>query len=353
MPRLVWAPLLAKRKIIRAILEDNPDYIVWHGTHLSAVYLPQLRSIGKPLIWDIDRDLNGLEIFRNISFREMFYRHHRFLWQNMLTAFLPRQLIKTVANSEFVTRIIVPSEPLRSSLTTVGIDPSKIIVVPSAVDINDFRGDEEPSSLRPNSTSHTEDFLITYFGSPCTLRGVDTAIYSMQKILAKRQDVKLKIFSRRNLACSTTEDACLQEEEKVLLELIKKLGLTEHVEVISGMVDRSVLTQCLISSSAIVLPFKLILSEPPLSILEAMSLGKILVTTRLGSLPEVIGDDRGILIEPGDYKALAQVILFIAAHRRESERIGKNAQNYVARLPTWEQIAHQFNDLLNDISLSK
>lgn len=345
----MWAPLLARGKVIRAIMEDNPDFVIWHGTHLSAVYLSQLKTLGKPLIWDIDRDLNGLEIFRSISLQELFYRHHRFLWQNVLMAFIPRQLVKVVANSGFVTRIIVPSNPLRSSLASLGVELKKIAVVPSTVNKDVFNREKESQVPSSDLVDNSQDFVVSYFGSPCTLRGVDTAIYSMKRILAKRKHVKLVIFSRRNLDCLTTEDECLEEEERVLIDLIRRLGLTKEVEIVSGMVDRSLLKRYLSSSGAIVLPFKLILSEPPLTVLEAMSMGKVLVTTNLGSLPEVIGDDRGILIEPGNFESLAKVILFLADHPKESAQIGENARKYAANLPTWEHVADQFNDLLKEI----
>jgi glycosyltransferase involved in cell wall biosynthesis len=356
MRHLVWAPIFARRKVIRTILENKPDLVVWHGTHLSAVYLSQLRSIGKPLIWDIDRDLHGWEIFKPVSFRGMLNPHHNFLWQHVLTAFLPRSLIKAVANSGFVNKIIVPSKPLKISLSSIGIEPNKIAVVPSTVDKDASKPatiEEESQKFTNKIIGNSDDLMVAYFGSPCTLRGVDTAILSMQRILIKRQDVKLVIFSRRNLGYNTADDWHLKAEEEALIELVKRLGLTKNVKVVSGTLDKSTLKQYLTSSFVVVLPFKLILSEPPLTVLEAMSMGKVVITTNLGSLPEIVGEDRGILIDPGDSDALARTILFLADHQKESAQIGKNAQQYAANFPTWEHIAQKFTELLNGINSSK
>ena len=164
----------------------------------------------------------------------------------------------------------------------------------------------------------------------------------------KRQDIKLVIFSRRDLGEYAAADGYLETEEENLTKLVKKLGLGEHVKIIPGMLGELELKQYLYASDVIALPFKLVLSEPPLSILEAMSMGKAIVTTNLGSLSEIVGDDRGILIEPNSAEALAQAVLFLADHPEESALIGKNAQRFVASLPDWEHVALQFAEVLNE-----
>ena len=46
----------------------------------------------------------------------------------------------------------------------------------------------------------------------------------------------------------------------------------------------------------------------PVSILEAMSYGEYIVSTKVGGIPEVVGKDVGVLINPGDRKALKDVL---------------------------------------------
>ena len=47
----------------------------------------------------------------------------------------------------------------------------------------------------------------------------------------------------------------------------------------------------------------------PISILEGMAAGKAIVTTAVGAIPEVIADENGILVEPGNISALAKGLL--------------------------------------------
>lgn len=68
---------------------------------------------------------------------------------------------------------------------------------------------------------------------------------------------------------------------------------------------RSDIPQLISLSSVIVLPS---LAESfPFALLEAMSLGKALVASTVGGIPELVGD-AGVLVPPGDPRALAEAI---------------------------------------------
>ena len=46
-----------------------------------------------------------------------------------------------------------------------------------------------------------------------------------------------------------------------------------------------------------------------MAILEGMACGKAIISTMVGAIPEVVKEENGILIEPGDIKALADALL--------------------------------------------
>lgn len=346
-------PILNKRVLIECIEKSKPDIIVWCGSPLSATYLPRLNLIRKPLIWDIDCDLHSLRTLRKISIREIIHPHHRSLWQQILTAILPRFIIRSSANSALISRIIVPSNYHKTSLKNIGVEPRKIAIVSSTINKDNIptfetHYDKELKQFKMAAGFKIEELVVAYFGSPCTLRGVDTAIQSIPEILKKRPHLKLMIFSRRQLESTGSDQVLLKNEEEELVKLTRKLRVEEHVKIHSGTLTRETLRQYLQATDIIVLPFKLIFSEPPLSVLEAMALGKIVVTTRIGSLPEIVGNNRGILIEPSNFKELSEVILFVAEHSEDLIQIRENARQYATKLPTWDQITYQFTEILNE-----
>ena len=102
-------------------------------------------------------------------------------------------------------------------------------------------------------------------------------------------------------------------------------------------------------SDVIVLPFKIVQSEPPLSVLEAMRLGKVVVTTNVGTLAEIVADGRGILVEPNSANALTQAIMFLTNHPEKSKLIREAAQRFAETLPDWDHVALKFEELLNRV----
>ena len=90
----------------------------------------------------------------------------------------------------------------------------------------------------------------------------------------------------------------------ILLELAEKLGLSSKVIFTGFRTDALSLLQ---AADMFVLPS---LSEGlPLSILEAMALGKPVVATRVGGIPEVIDHGKtGWLVPPGNAGALAATL---------------------------------------------
>jgi glycosyltransferase involved in cell wall biosynthesis len=143
----------------------------------------------------------------------------------------------------------------------------------------------------------------------------------------------------------------LQGEEKYLEKLIDRLGVKDNVQIVSGLLSREKLVEFVQMSDVIVLPFKLLQSETPLSVLEAMSLGKVVVTTRIRTLGEIVGKDRGVLIEASDSDQLEEAILQIVNGKIDSERIKANAREYVASMPTWTDVTERTISVLENAVL--
>lgn len=89
--------------------------------------------------------------------------------------------------------------------------------------------------------------------------------------------------------------------------LIKAKGLEKNV-FIMGWLDRNGMLDLLKQVSTVVLPSY---NEGlPMAILEEMASGKAIISTKIAAIPEVIKEENGILIQPGDIEALADAMLF-------------------------------------------
>lgn len=135
--------------------------------------------------------------------------------------------------------------------------------------------------------------------------------------------------------------------------LVDSLGLTDSVELL-GWIAGDQKLDLLRHADLYVLPSY---NEGlPMSVLEAMSWGCPVVTTRVGGVPQLITDQvDGLLIEPGDRKALARSIIELAKDPILRARVGQAGYRRIvdtysdsAVLPQWEEIYRNIHQ--SDIS---
>jgi phosphatidyl-myo-inositol dimannoside synthase len=337
--KLMLRSFIRGKKIKQFILETNPDVVIWYGTPFSAFYLNNLRTIRKPIVWDFDTDLPNLTILKSISLREFFHPDHRSLSIHLLTLLLPKLIIKNIANSKLISGIIVPSTCIKVSLVKIGVRSNKIEVISSTINKTDNMSSNksERDVLRSELDLSKEEFVMLYFGSPCTLRGTDTAVLSMKKIAVANKNVKLILLSRRDINDFSTKSKNLEDEERYLKNLVKKLNLEGNVKIIPGLMNKAKLREYLSASDVVVLPFKFIFSEPPLAIFEAMLLGKTVIASNLGTISEILSNDRGIIVKPNRPDELAKAVLSLKSGSRNSE-ISEKAMKFASALPDWDTI---------------
>lgn len=67
----------------------------------------------------------------------------------------------------------------------------------------------------------------------------------------------------------------------------------------------------------------------PVSLMEALSFGIPVISTRTGGIPELINDECGILVEPENPKALADTIELLITSSEISNKLGQNGQRRI------------------------
>lgn len=69
----------------------------------------------------------------------------------------------------------------------------------------------------------------------------------------------------------------------------------------------------------------------PTVALEALQLGRPLVASRIGGLPELVGDDNGVLVEPGDGDELARALESVLGDEARQARLGRASRARAGR----------------------
>lgn len=100
-------------------------------------------------------------------------------------------------------------------------------------------------------------------------------------------------------------------------QLIRDKHLEENIMML-GWIDIAEKIELFSKVSTVVLPSYH--EGLPMTVLEGMACGKAIVSTMVGAIPEVVGEENGILIQPGDIQALADALIECAMN---TERIKK------------------------------
>jgi glycosyltransferase involved in cell wall biosynthesis len=92
----------------------------------------------------------------------------------------------------------------------------------------------------------------------------------------------------------------------------------------------------------------------PVSALEAMGMGKPVVATKVGDLPEIIENGvSGLLVPPADAGELARCILLLLGDPDLARRIGHAAHEQARNRYGLEQMANSYVELYEQVGKSR
>lgn len=323
------------RKSLEIIKQEKPDVVYWFGNSLSGMYIRRMRCLQVPIVLHISAVHYSFTDLQSLSFREMFLH-----WLHIVTSIPPGSFLVRLLNDDVITTITVQSKASKNRLLDFGVSREKIKVAPLVFAAKDLALDSSKSTLdaREDVGLEKENFIATYLGSPDTIRGTDTLIRAAFLLKSKIRNLNVIILSRR--------DSEKNRNEEILLQLVRKYDLADVVKIIPGILSREDVRSYLMASNVIVLPFKITLSEPPLTILEAMAMGKPVITTKTCGLPEIIDLDRGLLVRPEDARNLAKALYYLARSPQTVAKLGQRAKDFVLDLPSWNELGKWTKEVL-------
>jgi glycosyltransferase involved in cell wall biosynthesis len=100
------------------------------------------------------------------------------------------------------------------------------------------------------------------------------------------------------------------------------------------------------SHSIVVMPYsEHIAVDPPISLLECMAWGKQIVSTPIGSIPEALGSDRGLLVPTSNPAALGKAVLQLLRDKRLGRSLAKSAQAFARTTYNWDTATSSIVDI--------
>ena len=82
----------------------------------------------------------------------------------------------------------------------------------------------------------------------------------------------------------------------------------------------------------------------------AYSYNRPVVVSRVGGLPEYVGEgESGYIFPPGDYASLAEKLFLALSNQKNTERMKESAGEYYRVNLSWDKIAGEYLDLYRHV----
>jgi glycosyltransferase involved in cell wall biosynthesis len=131
-----------------------------------------------------------------------------------------------------------------------------------------------------------------------------------------------------------------------LRALARTKGLDRFVE-FAGEADSSTIPRYYDSADVFVLPT--LFEGYGMAVAEALARGLPVVSTHTGAIADLVGDDAGIVVPPGDVSALTEALRHVLSDPSAGQirrRLAQGARLVRERLPTWDDAASRMDALL-------
>jgi glycosyltransferase involved in cell wall biosynthesis len=270
---------LGLAKVVQGLRTFRPDVVVTN-TEIVTVGGIAARILGIP----------HLQVFHSLLFK---YRKERVV-----------SIVRLYARwlSFFASRFIAVSETVKQMLAEYGVDSDKVTVVHNGFDIQDVRGKSKlplPADVQ-NLICGRYPVLVSV-GRIAPMKGQDILIEAMNSLRVSYPLSRCLIVGRVGSEDSVEDVMGFSQH---LMRRIEACQLQDYIHFI-GEIDY---VPSLLAHSDLYIHPSLTESFSRV-VAEAVICGKPVVCTNAGALPEVLGSQGAVFVEPGNAEALGQGVL--------------------------------------------
>ncbi|MDI6735724.1 MAG: GT4 family glycosyltransferase PelF [bacterium] len=235
------------------------------------------------------------------------------LWYEDILQVKKRRLLTQKLIFNFTSQIVTVCEDLKRTLTKLtGIKEEKVICIPNGVEFQRFDVEIDRDSKRREIGLQKNDIVVGIIGSLDPIKDHKTFLSAGVEIIKEFPKARFLIIG----------DGLLKKE---LLALSEKIGLSKRVLFLGQRDDIPELLKIMdvfVSSS--------LREGMSNTILEAMSVGRPVVATKVGGTPEIVEDGKtGFLVCPANPEELAEGIIKVLKNPQQSKDMSRAGQERV------------------------
>lgn len=295
--------------------------------HLRYQFITWTFSI-QALLYLVKHDIS---IIQTVS-REMIFLLRLAFWYRPLVIYDVHIEPKTWYESLFdyliiprVNLFLVNCQYYKRYYFNKGVDPSKILILPSGFDPNQFSlGKGSFSSrLRQKLKLPQKKFIIGYIGR-FEIFGIEKGVRAMLKAVSSLKD-RLPIA----LVAVGGPDKFVKKYQK----MARKLGLSANEAIIRPQVKPNKVAQYIACFDIACMLYPNVdhyrNKMSPMKAMEYMATSKPIIATDLPAIKQLLSNKRAYLIKPGKQKVFEQTILKIWKNPRKAKLKAKRARQFI------------------------
>jgi len=221
-------------------------------------------------------------------------------------------------------KIICVSESLKARLSNLGIKDEKLVVISNGVDISKFTKIPDAKFFDKYLDGKNDYKKVVFVGRLDAQKGVEYLIRAIPNVIKNYSKVHFFILGNGNL-------------EKMLKNLVKELKIQQYV----SFIDFIPLEKMpLFYTSADIFCLPSLHEGFPLSITEALSIGLIIVASKVEGIPEAIVENKnGFLASPKNFIELSEkLVKALTLNEDKVKEIQENNIKLARNNYSWDMI---------------
>jgi glycosyltransferase involved in cell wall biosynthesis len=229
------------------------------------------------------------------------------------------------------TKVICYSFYTFNSLRLAGVSAKKISFIKNGLDHKLFHPKVSGKEIREKLNLKGKKIYL-FFGRPGISKGLEYLIRAASIVKERVKDSRLLLILSNDP----------KDEYAKIVKMIDELKLRDHVLLIREKAHEEI-PKYIAASDIVVVPS---LSEGfGFTAAEASAMGKPVVATYVGSLPEIIRNgESGILVKPRSGKELAEAICFLFNNPKYRKKMGKIGLKLMREF-SWEKTINALENL--------
>jgi phosphatidylinositol alpha-mannosyltransferase len=236
-----------------------------------------------------------------------------------------RALLSTI--SRLSRRIICLTDGVMRVLVKRGLNKQKVVVIPNATHVKELQS--QVSKLK-DDVHFDEGFDLLFVGRLEKRKGAQYLLKALSILKEEGFRPTLKIVGEGIY-------------KHKLMSFVKGNGLSSQV-VFTGYISQEELLKSYLHARCVVIP-SLYEGTPNRVAIEALALGKPVITTSIPGMETISSNKLGLVVPPKNYKALAKAIWkALSLKDDELHRIKSDAEKFVQQYD-WSYIAGQILEL--------